>query len=299
MTLEEALDVYLDARRGCAPSTRTNTLCALQRFFAHLQAQKVTDVHRVRESHVVAYAKALSQAKTRREAPLALSTRAQLLFVVKAFFRFLSKKGVLLRDPAKSLRVPAPKRLPRALGESPVRRLISAPDLGTAKGKRDRAILELLYGTGVRMSECVRLDLYDVDLGQGQLIVRNGKGRKDRLLPLAGRARAAVAIYLEHARPDFVCAAHEPALFLARTGRRLSGVMLRLLVRTYGQGIGVAVSCHQLRHSYATHLLAHGADVREIQKLLGHQDITTTALYTKVDTRSLAAMLRRSHPRER
>jgi site-specific recombinase XerC len=141
-----------------------------------------------------------------------------------------------------------------------------------------------------------RLDRYDVDLGQGQLIVRNGKGRKDRRLPLAGQARTAVAIHLEQARPDIVCAAHEPALFLARTGRRLSGVMLRRLVRTYGQGIGVAVSCHQLRHSYATHLLAYGADVREIQKLLGHQDITTTAPYTEVDTRSLAAMLRRSHP---
>ena len=299
MTLENALDIYLDAQRSCAASTKRNTLGALQRFFSHLHNQKVTDVCRVRESHLVAYAMDLSRARTRKGAPLAQSTRAQLLFVVKAFFRFLSTHGVLLNNPAKSLRVPTSKRLPRALGESQVRRLIGTPDLATAKGKRDRAILELLYGTGVRMSECVRLDLYDVDLSQGQLLIRNGKGRKDRLLPLTGQARTALGVYLEHARPDFVGAVHESALFLARTGRRLSGVMLRLLVRTYGHDVDVTVSCHRLRHSYATHLLAHGADVREIQKLLGHKDITTTALYTKVDTRSLAAMLRRSHPRAR
>jgi integrase/recombinase XerD len=175
---------------------------------------------------------------------------------------------------------------------------MSVPDW-TVYGRRDRALLELLYGTGLRMSECQRLDLMDVDLAQGILLVRNGKGRKDRLLPIPGEARATLERYLQESRPELERTYHEPAVFLSRYGRRLSGVALRLLVRTHGRAIGVKASCHVLRHSCATHLLAGGANVREIQKLLGHQDLTTTALYTKVDVRDLARMIRTCHPRER
>jgi integrase/recombinase XerD len=221
------------------------------------------------------------------------------LAVVKAFCGFLERTRRMLEDPARGVLLPVRRRLPRAISERDARRLMSVPDPWTVFGRRDRAFLELLYGTGLRMSECVRLDLMDVDLAQGLLLVRNGKGRKDRLLPIPGRAREALELYLQESRPELVQAFHEPAVFLSRYGWRLSGVALRLLVRTHGRAIGVKVSCHVLRHSCATHLLAGGADVREIQRLLGHKDLTTTALYTKVDTASLAAMLRRSHPRER
>jgi integrase/recombinase XerD len=166
-------------------------------------------------------------------------------------------------------------------------------------GRRDRAILELLYGTGLRMMECVRLDLSDVDVSQGVVLVRDGKGRKDRLVPLSGQARAALELYLQECRPELVKPLGDGALFLSRYGRRLSGVALRLLVRTHARRAGVEASCHVLRHSCATHLLGGGADIREIQKLLGHKDLTTTAVYTRVDVRALAAMIRRCHPRER
>jgi integrase/recombinase XerD len=129
--------------------------------------------------------------------------------------------------------------------------------------------------------------------------VRDGKGHKDRVVPLAGRAREALAGYLARSRPELARWSDEAALFLARTGGRLSSMSLRLLVRSYGERAGVKASCHVLRHSYATHLLQGGANVREIQKLLGHRRIATTALYIKVDVHGLAAMIRRCHPRER
>ena len=160
---------------------------------------------------------------------------------------------------------------------------MSVPDPGTVKGQRDRALLELLYGTGGRMSECTRLDLADVDLGAGSLSVRDGKGRKDRVVPLAGRAHEALAVYLARSRPELARWSDEDALFLARTGRRLSTMSFRVLVREYGRRVHLKASCHVLRHSYATHLLQGGASVREIQKLLGHRHLTTTALYTRVD----------------
>ena len=123
------------------------------------------------------------------------------------------------------------------------------------KGRRDRAILELLYGTGLRMSECARLELTDVDLSTGTLFVRDGKGRKDRIVPLAGQARDALGLYLARSRPELARWSDEPALFLARTGKRLSTMSLRVLVREYGRRVRVKASCHVLRHSYATHLL--------------------------------------------
>ncbi len=176
---------------------------------------------------------------------------------------------------------------------------MSVPTQNSAKGKRDRALLELLYGTGLRMSECVRLDLADVELSVGTVLVRDGKGRKDRVVPLAGRAKEALSTYLSSARPGLARWSEDSALFVARTGTRLSAMSVRVLVREYGRRAGVRASCHVLRHSYATHLLAGGADIREIQRLLGHQNLTTTALYTRVDRRALAAMLARCHPRER
>jgi site-specific recombinase XerD len=147
----------------------------------------------------------------------------------------------------------------------------------------------------------VRLDLQDLDLSAGTLLVRDGKGRKDRYVPLAGQARKALDLYLRESRPllDRAACAHEGALFLSKNGGRLHRFSVSEAVRRYGHAAGVQASTHVLRHSYATHLLQGGADVREIQALLGHKGIATTALYTKVDTRGLLDMLRRCHPREK
>jgi integrase/recombinase XerD len=293
--------VYLAdlTRRRCAASTIENARQVLPRFFDHLREEGIHDPRRVREDHVVGFGRLLSSLKSKAGEPLAPGTRAHYLAVVKAFFRFLERQGVLLYNPAAHVPLPSRRRLPRALSETAVRRLVAVPDHESVKGRRDRAILELLYGTGLRMSECVRLDLTDVDLSTGTIFVRDGKGRKDRVVPLAGQARDAIGLYLSRSRPELARWSDEAALFLARTGARLSAMSLRVLVREYGRRARVKASCHVLRHSYATHLLAGGASIREIQKLLGHRHLTTTALYTRVDTRALATMLRRSHPREK
>lgn len=298
---EEALAAYLDdlARRRCAQSTIESARQVLPRFLEHLGREGVHDLRSVREGHIVGFGQLLSSLKGKAGEPLAPGTRAHYLGVVKAFFRFLERHGTLFSSPAAHLPLPSRRRLPRALSEAAVRRLVTGPDGQSTKGRRDRALLELLYGTGLRMSECVRLDLADLDLAAGTVFVRDGKGRKDRLVPLAGQALQATRTYLAESRPDLSRRSDEPALFLARTGKRLSAMSLRVLVREYGRRAQVTASCHVLRHSYATHLLAGGASIREIQRLLGHRHLTTTALYTRVDTKALEAMLRRSHPREK
>lgn len=285
----DLLEAYLaDLRhRRLAPTTREHARQVLPRFFDHLRGEAVHDPLGVNEGHVVGFARSLSSLRGKAGTPLALGTQAQYLSVVKAFFRFLDRQEVLLYDPTAEVPLPRRRHLPRALSEGAARRLVSAPDRHTAKGQRDRAILELLYGTGLRMSECVRLDLTDLDLVHASVLVRDGKGRRDRVVPLAGRARKTLESYLSGARPELARRGDDSALFLARTGKRLSAVSLRLLVRQCGQRARVKASCHVLRHSYATHLLQGGANVRQIQRLLGHQHLTTTALYTKVDTRGL------------
>jgi site-specific recombinase XerD len=166
--------------------------------------------------------------------------------------------------------------------------------------ERDRAILEVLYGSGLRRSECAQLDLGDLDLGQETLWVRCGKGRKGRVVPLTGRAIGALGAYLRENRPSLALDPRERGLFLSeRAGRRLTDSGLAKVVRREALAAGIPVSAHGLRHACATHLLQGGADVRLIQKLLGHAKLATTSLYTRVDTSDLAAMLRRCHPRER
>jgi integrase/recombinase XerD len=300
-TLDDLFRAYLAAlgRRRCSSKTREHVEQVLPRFFDHLRAKGIHTPYAIEEAHVTGFARELAKSVSRRGVPLAPSTRAHYLSVVKAFLAHLERSRVLLCDPAASVQVPATKRLPRPLTEGQVRRLVASVDERSILGQRDRAVLELVYGTGLRMSECVRLDLADVDLGGGSLLVRDGKGRKDRVVPLVGRAREALRAYLATARPELQRWSTERALFLARGSGRLSGCSLRLLVRESGRRAGFAASCHVLRHSYATHLLKGGADIRQIQTLLGHRHLTTTALYTRVETSDLAAMLRRSHPRER
>lgn len=301
MSFDTLFVTYLDdlARRRVAASTLRNVRQALPCFFDFLRDAGVHDARGVRDEHIIGYGLRLISLRSRAGRPLSAGTRAFYIAVVKAFFGYLERRGTLLRNPAADVPLPPRRRLPRALSEAEARRLVSTPLLDSAKGKRDRALLELLYGTGLRMSECERLDITDVDVSRGTVLVRDGKGRKDRVVPLTGRAKQALAGYLCTVRPELARWSEDAALFLARTGRRLSAMSLRVLVREYGRRAGVKASCHVLRHSYATHLLAGGADIRHIQRLLGHAQLTTTALYAQVDSTALAAMLARSHPRER
>jgi site-specific recombinase XerD len=272
----------------------------VSRFLAHLNERHVRDLRRVGEADVVAFVNRLATEKSARTGGLlSVGTQAGYLSAVRSFFHGLESQHRLLVDPSRG--VPLPKRhgLPRPLGERAVARMLATPKRGSVYGVRDRALLELLYGTGLRLSECVRLDLRDLDLDSGTLLVRDGKGKKDRYVPLAGEALRAVDRYLRESRPELAGQSADAAVFLSRYGTRLGGLSVRNLVRETGKAVGVKASTHQLRHSCATHLLGHGADIRQIQELLGHKHLKTTALYTRVDLRELHLMIDRYHPRRR
>jgi integrase/recombinase XerD len=291
-------------RAGLARATLDNTRRHLARLGAFLARRKVVDVHRVTPAHLTAFASKLR--KTRSAKPgeqrlLTITTQVACLVLVRKFFAYLERCGVIMRSPARQIPIPRQFRLPKpSLTETEVARLVEQPLKTTALGKRDRALLELLYGAGLRAGECCRLDERDVSRREETLLVRDGKGRKDRVIPLVGRAASALSTYLDEVRPDLVSSMREPALFLSCRQRRLVLSGVEDIVDRHARAAGLGhTSPHALRHACATHLLRGGASVRYVQKILGHASINTTMIYTQVNTRDLARVLRRAHPRER
>jgi len=275
----------------------------LGRFFIHLRKKRLPDIPSVTEEVVFAYARELGSVKSAHTGKLySNSTQHKHLYLVQRCFRFLLRRGVVLQDPTLNLVLPTWTRLPRAvLNQRHAQRLMANPDPFTPRGRRDRAILELLYGTAIRVGECERLDLKDVDLKRGLVMIRSGKGRKDRIVPIVGRAAVAVDLYLRESRARMLKDPREQALFLSNRGERLKVQRIQELVRANAKaaGLDIRVTPHTLRHGCATHLLQGGADVRHVQKLLGHASVQTTAIYTKVVKGDLARVVERSHPREK
>lgn len=274
----------------------------LPRLIVFLRSKRVGDVRRIDEARLVAFARELVEAPSCRGRALAPASQATYVATVRGFFAFLERRGLILRNPALALELPKVKRLPRSvLTERDARRLMNAPDAHSVLGCRDRAILELLYGTGIRVGEGERLDTMDLDLSPGTLLIRDGKGKRDRVVPLTGRAARQLSIYLRESRPALLGRESPGALFLARGGRRLQLQSIEKLVRKHANAAGIStrVTPHSLRHACATHLLRGGADVRHVQALLGHQSLNTTARYTRVEIGDLGAMIERAHPRER
>lgn len=289
---------HLRARRYSVAFVE-KTLFELPRLFRHLEEQGVSDIRAIDEEHLTVYARQLELKKTTKGQPLSQWTRASALNAIRRFFAFLESHGVILRDPALSIPLPKIRRLPRGiLTMDQACQLVTAPRPNSTIGKRDRAILELLYGTGLRLGEAVRMDATDLDLRERVLLVRNGKGRKDRFVPVPGRAASALDHYLTESRPA-LAKRFDPALFLSRHGSRLKAGSMRIMIKQHGRAIGAAITPHTLRRTCATHLLQGGASVRHVQELLGHRSITTTAIYTRVTVDDLRAVLLRAHPRER
>ncbi len=231
----------------------------------------------------------------------AKATIARKVASLRAFFEFLRHRGIVKRNPVRSMRDPRERKLPRWLGRDEVRRLVEAPSGDTLAGVRDRAILEVLYSTGMRASELVSLDRARLDLGAGVIKVR-GKGRKERLTVLGDPARAALRAYLDHPkrRPsEAACAEPVEAVFLNLRGGRLTTRSVARIVRKYVRQVAIAtgVSPHTLRHTFATHLLEAGAGLRDIQELLGHAALSTTSLYAQVSNATMREAYRRAHPR--
>jgi integrase/recombinase XerD len=300
------LAAYLEElqSRGASRSLHTRARLVLPRLVAHLNHQGVRDARSVQEAHLVAFARHLAVVPKKRApgARLGAGTQSCYLDAVRSFFAWLLKRGVILVNPAHDLSAPRVVRLPRrVLSEAEARRLMNAPSRGDVSGQRDRAVLEVLYGTGLRRGECLRLDITDLDLGQELLLVRSGKGKKDRMVPLTAQAASALDRYLRESRPELVKDAREGALFLSKYGRRMSPTCLYMLVRKHAAAARLrgVIFPHVLRHSYATHLLKGKASIRHVQELLGHRSLQATAVYTKVGVEDLREVLSRCHPRER
>lgn len=226
-------------------------------------------------------------------------TGARRLAALRHFYRYLVREGVIEADPSIDLKAPRmPRTLPHTLSEGDVQALLEAPDTNTARGLRDRTMLELLYATGLRVSELVGLRLDQVNLRLGAVRVI-GKGGKERLVPVGEEARDWLERYLKEARGDFVSGRRLDTLFPTPRRSSMSRQGFWALIRRYAASAGIrtTVSPHQMRHAFATHLLAHGADLRAVQMLLGHENVTTTQIYTHVERERLKKLHATHHPR--
>jgi len=283
-----------------APRSVESYTAALKVFreWLLLRGQNFADV---RPADLEAYQAYLYGAQKQAGGLYAVSSQALLLLGVRSFYRFLCRRSYLLFDPSAALELPKiPARLPRViLKPHEVRRILEAPDAATPCGLRDRAMLETLYATGIRVSELTHLQLDHVDTADRLLRVVQGKGRKDRAVPLTRAAAEAIDEYLIGGRPKLVGPRSRPELFLGNFGQPLSRTIVGRLVKQYAAKVDKLVTCHTFRHTVATHLLRGGADIRHIQVLLGHRSLATTERYTRVEIHDLQRALERAHPRGR
>ncbi len=295
---------HLSVERGMSPHTIAAYRRDLGRYTGFLAERGIDDPSMITAPMINDYAASL------RTASLAPASVARAVVAVRSLHRFALDEGVTLDDPARAVQPPRPsKRLPKALSLDQVQSMLDVPDTDTALGLRDAALLELLYGTGARVSEAVALDVDDVSrllavpAGEPSPGLRLfGKGSKERIVPLGSYARAALDAYLVRARPALAAkGTGKPALFLNARGGRLSRQSAWMIIQTVAEkaGIQADVSPHTLRHSFATHLLDGGADVRVVQELLGHASVTTTQIYTLVTVDHLREVYLTSHPRAR
>jgi len=224
---------------------------------------------------------------------------ARKLSAIRMFYRHLVKEKIIGSNPTENLESPStPKRLPKLLAGPEVEALLSQPDTTRREGARDAAMMELLYSTGMRVSELVNVKLADVDLGAGYLLTM-GKGSKERVIPIGERAVERLSDYVKNVRPMFIKKTNPAELFLTRLGKSMTRQMFwRILGKyAYMAGIKRRISPHMLRHSFASHLLRGGADLRSVQMMLGHSDLTTTQIYTHLDRERLREVHGKSHPR--
>ena len=300
MQLDRALDTYLrhvTIERGLSEHTISAYRRDLDTYLEWLVSEGVTDTA---EISAVVVGRFIADRSGADPAPAATSL-ARLQSSVRGWHRFLAREGIEPDDPSGRLRPPkAPRRLPKALTIDQVESLLGAPSAEDPLGIRDRALLELLYATGARVSEAVGLDVDD--LAHGDVLRLRGKGSKERIVPIGSFARAAVDAYLTRVRPGLAVKGRASArLFLGARGAPLSRQSAWLVIRAAAENAHITadVSPHTLRHSFATHLLQGGADVRVVQELLGHASVATTQIYTHVSVDTLRDIYATSHPRAR
>jgi integrase/recombinase XerD len=301
--LRIAVQTYLDhllVERGLAHNTLMSYKRDLKRYLEFLGQGGTDTFDGVTEAVVASFLERLREGGGGHP-PLSSTSAARTLVAVRGFHKFAVRDGLATKDPAGAVKPPTPtKRLPKALPLGDIEAILEVVGSpGTTLSLRDKALLEVLYGTGARISEAVGLDVDDLDLEEGTVLLR-GKGSKQRLVPVGSYARDAISAYLVRGRPELVAAGKgASAMFLNARGGRLSrqSAWVVLAKAADRAGITTDVSPHTMRHSFATHLLDGGADVRVVQELLGHASVTTTQVYTLVTVENLREMFATAHPR--
>jgi integrase/recombinase XerD len=290
------IDAFCDAlwlEDGLAKASLASYRSDLMHFARWLAKRRIASLLAADDAALTGFVAALSQEKR-------ASSQARYISTLRRFYRYLLAHGRISRDPTLKIAMPVkPARLPKALSEKNVEALLQAPAVDTPLGLRDRAMLETLYATGLRVSELVGLKLHEVSFDMGVVRVF-GKGSKERLVPLGEQAIDWLGRYLGEARPDLLGSRQSDAIFVTSRGHGMTRQAFWQLVKRYALAAGIApekLSPHVLRHAFATHLLNHGADLRVVQLLLGHSDISTTQIYTHVARERLKTLHGKHHPR--
>jgi integrase/recombinase XerD len=287
---------YLELERGLSRNTLNAYRTDLLQYGEFLAAREA-DALKVRPSDVAEFLADLATGNGRP--PCAAATIHRKAACLRSFYKHLRRDELIAEDPTAVLTAPRrAKKLPQVLNYAEVQKLLAAPRGDEPTSRRDRALLEVMYACGLRASETIGLELSDIDLRQGFLRAR-GKGSKERLVPLGRKAIAAISGYLRDGRPKLVGERHEARLFVNFRGGPLSRQGLYKIVQRHARaaGLGGRLSPHTLRHSFATHLLAGGCDLRAVQEMLGHADISTTQMYTHLSGEQLKEVYFRAHPR--
>ena len=290
--LEEFLN-YLSVERGLSKNTISSYRTDLVHFIAAMEARGVKDIDGVKRDDITRYLLAL------KEKGLSSNSISRALVAVKMFYRFLVQERFIKDDVAGVLESPKLMRpLPNVLGMAEVDKLLGAPDVRDWMGIRDKAALELMYATGMRVSELVNLTTDGLNLDIG-FIKCKGKGDKERIVPIGKKAKEAIVRYMEKVRPKLLKNKQDSHLFLSRLGKKVSRQSFWKMIKRCARiaRIKREIAPHTLRHSFATHLLERGADLRVVQELLGHSDISTTQVYTHINKERLKSIHRQFHPR--
>ena len=294
--MEQLLDQflhYLVVEKGLSKNTIEAYSHGLGRFLNHLREKGVQEMRDVGKFHVRGFLLML------RKRNLSTKSIVRNLVAIRTFFRFLIQEGILESNPVEELESPkVAKTLPEILTLREIEQLLEQPNLQTSLGIRDRAMLEILYATGMRVSELTHLPIHQVNL-EGGYVLLYGKGSKERIVPLGSEAMKWITLYLKTAREKLAKGKESPMLFINRSGKGMSRQRFWKSLKDYARRAGLRkrITPHLLRHSFASHLLERGADLRSVQMMLGHVDISTTQIYTHVTGERLKKVHQRYHPR--
>ncbi len=290
---------YISVEKGLSQNTLSAYSQDLKRFFAFLEKRRIGVLDKINRNEITLFMEAMRAASAGGVPPLSFRSITRILSTIRTFFKFLSMEGIVHHDPFAHIISPKQAlRLPKALSILEVTALLNLPKGETPTGIRDDTMIELLYATGLRVSELISLPMSAINMEAGFLIA-SGKGDKERIVPMSEQALAKIKNYLLTSRPRLLKKKNCTTLFISQQGAGMSRQCFWKKLQTYGQWAGIThkITPHTIRHSFATHLLAGGADLRSVQMMLGHADIATTQIYTHLDHGHLKKIHKQSHPR--